>query len=89
MLRRVGWQINTDALKVHSAFIFILGRSAVPGSLSSYLEVAQCHCLYLHAWKEHNASAFISRLEMLDPEDPFINMTMGNSNVPNSYTSLK
>jgi hypothetical protein len=35
-----------------------------------------CLCLYLLAWKERTASTFISRLEMLDPEDPFISTTM-------------
>jgi hypothetical protein len=62
--------------------IFMLGRSAVSVPLSSCLEGAQCQCLYLHAWKERAASTFISRLEMLDPEDPFINTTMRNSDAP-------
>jgi hypothetical protein len=50
--------------------------------LFSCLEGGQCQCHYFYAWKERSASAFISRLEMLDPEDPFISTAMRNSNVP-------
>jgi len=37
---------------------------------------------YRVAWKQRIVNAFISRLEMFGPEDPFMNTTMRKSDAP-------